>query len=76
MSVLKEIRKKLSEEDLEEMQELDLSGIKIEKITPEIAKFLEKYSKVEMVILENCQLESLDNLPNWKIIAINVSENK
>jgi len=46
MSVLKEIRKKLSEEDQDEMQELDLSGIKIGKITPEITKFLEKYSKV------------------------------
>lgn len=56
--------------------ELDLSKINIGKIDEETRKTLEKYKKVQILILVDCQLETLDALPNWKLTAIDLSNNK
>lgn len=56
--------------------ELDLSKINIGKFDEETRKTLEKYKKVQILILSDCQLETLDSLPNWKLTAIDLSNNK
>ncbi len=56
--------------------ELDLSKINIGKFDEETRKTLEKYKKVQILILSDCQLETLDALPNWKLTAIDLSNNK
>ena len=56
--------------------ELDLSKINIGKFDEETRKTLEKYKKVQILILSDCQLETLDFLPNWKLTAIDLSNNK
>lgn len=56
--------------------ELDLSKINIGKFDDETRKALEKYKKVQILILSDAQLESLDGLPNWKLTAIDLSNNK
>ncbi len=52
---------------------MDLSEIAIGRITEEIKKALERFKKVKVLILRHCDLDSLDNLPNWKLTAIDLS---
>lgn len=77
MSALQTIKDKLKElGNLAEVDEIDLSEIDIGKFTPEIKKELEKCKNVNILILQGCNLESLENLPNWKLNVIELSENK
>lgn len=52
---------------------LDLSEIPIGNITEEIKKVLERFKKVKVLILRHCDLDTLENLPNWKLTAIDLS---
>ncbi|MCB1084365.1 MAG: hypothetical protein KDK61_08645 [Simkania sp.] len=75
MSALKQIKKRVKE--LEKNSDmLDLSAINIGTITPEIRKEMEKCKNISCLNLQECALESLDNLPNWKIQVLDLSENK
>jgi hypothetical protein len=77
MSALQAIKDRLKEfDDLPNIDELDLSEIDIGKFTPEIKKELEKCKKVTILILQGCNLQSLENLPKWALNVIEVSENK
>ena len=58
------------------MEELDLSQIEIGTITEDIRKQLDKYKNVTTLLLQDCSLTTLDNLPNFKLNVIEVSENK
>lgn len=55
---------------------LSLEGIKIGAINDDIKQYLERFKKVKVLILKQCELSSLDNLPSWKLTAIDLSENK
>lgn len=55
---------------------MDLSEIKINKFTPDIKSHLEAYKHVKVIILQNCFLESLDNLPEWDLFVIDLTQNK
>jgi len=46
-----------------ELQELDLSEIQINKITPEIKDLIEKCSQLRSLKLAECSLSTLDNFP-------------
>jgi hypothetical protein len=76
MSALKEIKDRLNGQKADTVTELDLTGIKIGRFSDEIKKFLEKLKKLSILILSECELDSLDNLPNWKLTAIDLSSNK
>ena len=52
---------------------MDLSEIAIGRFTDDIKKELERFKKVKVAILRNSDLDSLDNLPNWKLTAIDLS---
>jgi hypothetical protein len=52
---------------------LDLSEIPIGNITDEIKKTLERFKKVKVLILRHSGLDTLENLPNWKLTAIDLS---
>ena len=55
---------------------MDLSEIKIGKFTTELATHLDKYRNVKVIILNNCELTSLENLPKWDLVVVDASENK
>jgi hypothetical protein len=52
---------------------MDLSDIQIGRITDDIRKVIEKFKKVKVLILRHCDLDSLENVPNWKLSAIDLS---
>lgn len=57
MSALQAVKDRLKElDDLATLEELDLSEIDIGKFTPEIKKELEKCKKVQILILQGCNL--------------------
>ncbi len=77
MSALQAIKDRLKEvKNLAEAEEVDLSQIKIGKFTDDVKKCLEKCKNLSVLILNNCDLESLDNLPKLKLNIIDVSDNK
>jgi ribosomal protein L30/L7E len=75
MSALSEIKARLEKEP-DNLNMLNLEGIKIGTITEDIKQYLERFKKVKVLILRQCELTSLDNLPPWKLAAIDLSENK
>lgn len=75
MSALAEIKAKLDKEP-ENLNMMNLTEVKIGTITEEIKRYLERFKKVKVLILNTCNLESLDNLPSWKLSAIDLSNNK
>jgi DNA integrity scanning protein DisA with diadenylate cyclase activity len=72
MSALEKIKTRLDKET-ESLNMLDLSEIHITNISEEIKKVLERFKKVKVLILKHCDLDSLENLPNWKLTAIDLS---
>ena len=78
MSALEDIKKRLKDHDdeIEEMQEMDLSEIKIGSFTPDVVTHLEKYKNVKVIILQNCNLENINNLPKWDLYVVDISDNK
>lgn len=75
MSALKEIQTRLKEYE-SDTATLDISGINIGKFTDDIKKELQKFKNVAILNLQDCGLESLDNLPKWKINVLDISQNK
>ena len=72
MSALSEIKDRLDKEP-DNLNMMELSGINIGAFTPEIKAYLERFKKVKVLMLRNCHLDSLDNLPSWKLTAIDLS---
>ena len=54
---------------------MDLSEINIGSLNPDIKTYLEKFKKVKVLILRQCNINSLDHLPSWKLSAIDLSQN-
>ena len=52
---------------------LNLSEIKITTFTDDIKKELERFKKVKVLMVKGCDLNNLDNLPNWKLSAVDLS---
>ena len=75
MSALSEIKERLDKQP-DNLNMMELSGIHINNFTPEIKSYLERFKKVKVLMLKDCNLDSLDNLPAWKLAAIDLSENK
>lgn len=50
-------------EPAEKIKELDLGGERIGQITPEVKTLLEKFKNLECLVLSECDISSLDNLP-------------
>jgi hypothetical protein len=77
MSALKSIQEAINQEgDPSKLIELNLSEIKIGKFTPEIKKAIELCSNLEILILTDCGLDSLDNMPKLDLTAIDLTANK
>lgn len=75
MSALEQIRERIKNEP-DNLNLLNLSEIKITNFTDEIKKELERFKKVKVLMLRQCDLDNLDNLPNWKLSAVDLSENR
>ena len=77
MSLLKAVKQRLNQiPDNVNIEQLDLSEIKILRFDEETKKYLEKCKKIKYLVMQKCGLQSLENLPRWKLTAIDVSENK
>lgn len=48
--------------------EFDISGILVGKFTPEIKKVLEEMVNLEVLIIAECDITSLENFPTFKKI--------
>lgn len=74
---LKEIENKIKEsQEAGEVIDLDLTEVTIEKFTPEISALIERQKNLEVLILSNCGLKSLENFPKCKLQALDLSHNK
>lgn len=77
MSTLKEVQEAINNAGLvDSLVELNLTDIKIGKLTPEIKKAIEKCKSLEILILSGCGLNSLDNLPESDLTAIDLTSNR
>lgn len=78
MSALKSIQEAIKNEgnDPSKLVELNLSQIVIGKFTPEIKKVIEGCKNLEILILTECGLDSLDNMPELDLTAIDLTANK
>jgi len=56
--------------------ELDLSNLSLTEISKDTKKVLEKAKSIEAVILSENQLTSIEGLPEWELVAIDISNNK
>jgi len=75
-TLLKDIDERIQETE-EEIQELSLDGLKITKITAEIKAKIEKIPELIALSLNDCQLESLDNLPTQaSLVRLEINQNK
>lgn len=73
MSVIKQIEEKFKNNPIE----VDLSSIEIPEFTPEIKELFEKHKKVEVLVMNNCNLTSLKNFPSLPSLqALDLSSNK
>ena len=72
-NLLKDVKARIDQEDI---VELDLSQIKIGKITGDLKARLDKLKNVEVLILSSCELQSLEGLPNWNLTILDISGNK
>ena len=66
MSALAEIKTRIKEggANKDKIAELTLSGISIKKFTKPMTEMLEECKGLELLILSECDLESLEGLPN------------
>lgn len=77
MSALKDVQEAIKNAgDIDKIVELNLSAIKIGKFNPDIKKAVEKCSNLEILILTDCDLESLDHFPETDLTAIDLTSNK
>lgn len=60
----------------EEIIELDLTDLKLTTITNDLKTILDQTKNVEVVLLSDNQFENLNNLPDWPLTALDISNNK
>lgn len=60
----------------DKIAELNLSGIKIRQFTKDTTALLESCKSLEILILSDCELESLEGLPKTELEGIDLSNNK
>ena len=56
--------------------DLQLSGVKFDRFTPEIAQLIEREESLEVLILTGCGLITLEGFPKNKFQALELSSNK
>lgn len=78
MSVLKSIQEAIKSEgnDPSKHVELNLSKIQIGEFTPDIKKAIEACKNLEILILTECGLTSLNNMPELDLTAIDLTANQ
>jgi hypothetical protein len=71
---IKNIINKAKEEG--EVLELNLEGVKFTRFTPNMRKDIEALKDLEVMILIDCGLETLEGFPKLNLHAIDISRNK
>ena len=61
---------------VKDAHELDLSNLGLTEISKDTKKTIEKAKAIEVVILSDNQLTSIEGLPEWELVAIDLSSNK
>ncbi len=75
--VIKAINERFQEEGgYEEAIELDLSGLDLSTISKDVRKVLDKAKGIEVLVISDNKLTSLENIPDWKLSSITATNNK
>jgi len=61
---------------VKDAHEIDLSNLGLTEISKDTKKAIEKAKTIEVVILSDNQLTSIEGLPEWELVAIDLSSNK
>jgi hypothetical protein len=61
---------------VEEAIELDLSNLELSEISKDVKKTLDKAKDIEVLVITENKLVSLEGLPDWKLRSLNASSNK
>lgn len=76
-NVINTINERIQDEGgFEEVIELDLTDLRLTTITADIKKVLDRTRNVEIALLSDNQFDNLDNLPDWQLKALDISNNK
>lgn len=76
-ALIKQINQRIKDDGgVEDVIELNLSDLKMTTISAEVKKVLDRAKNVEVVLLSDNELDNLDNLPDWKLTAFDLSNNK
>lgn len=65
MSILQKLKNEITSQadNQDEVQDLEIDDIKIEKFTPEIAALFSNYPELSSLALTNCSLKTLEGFP-------------
>jgi hypothetical protein len=75
--VVKAINERFEDEGgHEEAIEVDLSNLDLTTISKDVKKALDKAKGIEVLVISENKLTSLEGLPDWKLSSLNVSSNK
>lgn len=75
--VIKTINDRFEEEGgYDQAIEVDLSNLDLTTIGKDVKKTLEKAKGIEVLVISDNKLNSLDNLPDWKLVSLNAGTNK
>jgi hypothetical protein len=56
--------------------ELDLSNLSLTEISKDTKKTIEKAKSIEMLILSENELTTIEGLPEWELVGFDISSNK
>ena len=79
MSILKQVQDRVNKLNLSniKVQQLDLSGIPITDFSLDVKNYLEKFQNIEYLLLNDCELISLMNMPIIpNLIRVELENNK
>lgn len=75
--LIKAINERFQEEGgHEEAIELDLSSLDLTSISKDVKKVLDKAKGIEVLVISDNKLTSLEGIPDWKLSSLTATNNK
>lgn len=75
--LIKAINERFQEEGgHEEAIELDLSSLELTSISKDVKKVLDKAKGIEVLVISDNKLTSLEGIPDWKLSSLTATNNK
>lgn len=75
--LIKAINERFQEEGgYEEAIELDLSSLDLTTISKDVKKVLDKAKAIEVLVISDNKLTSIEGIPDWKLSSLTATNNK